>query len=92
MSILETNGNRIDEHTIQNQFNLDAGAAKTYINGQKSGVWDDDGHLTSDGHETASTGEVLVENADLFVWVSRKSYHGPVLLHAARREIFHIGC
>lgn len=83
----ETNGNRIDEQTIQNQFSLDAGAARNlYINGQKSGVWDDDGRLTSDGHETASTGEVLVrERGPLRIWVFENHTTGPVLLHAARR-------
>jgi hypothetical protein len=83
----ETNGNRLDEQTIVNQYRLPPGAARNlYINGQQSGVWDDDGRLTSDGHETSSTGEVLVkERGPLRIWVFENPTTGPVLLHAARR-------
>lgn len=83
----ETNGNRINAQMIEEQYHLSTGAARNlFINGEKSGVWDENGLLTPDGHETSSTGEVLVmERGPLRIWVFENPTTGPILLHAARR-------
>ena len=84
----QTNDNRIDQQVIQDQFRFNPGASRNlFINGQQSGVWDEDGLLTKDGHETALTGDVLVkEVGPLRIWVFENPTTGPVLLHAARRK------
>lgn len=84
----QTNDNRIDQQVIQDQFRFNPGASRNlFINGQQSRVWDEDGLLTKDGHETALTGDVLVkEVGPLRIWVFENPTTGPVLLHAARRK------
>lgn len=84
----QTNDNRINQQTIEEQFRFNPGASRNlFINGQQSGVWDTDGLLTKDGHETALTGDVLVkEVGPLRIWVFENPATGPVLLHAARRK------
>ena len=56
-----SNNNRIDiDLIIQQGFaSNQAGARNLIASGIESGVWDSNGLLTEDGHETAKTGEVL---------------------------------
>mgnify|MGYP006150497715 FL=1 len=82
----QLNENFIDANAIENQFKLSPGASRNlFINGIQSGVWDEGGILTEEGHQTALTGDVLVkEVGPLRIWSYENDVTGPVLFHAAR--------
>ena len=82
----QQNENHIDEKSIEEQFKLKPGASRNlFINGIQSGVWTKEGNLTEEGHETASTGDVLIkEVGPLRIWTYENEVTGPVLLHAGR--------
>ena len=82
----QQNENYIDEKSIEEQFKLKPGASRNlFINGNQSGVWTKEGNLTEEGHETASTGDVLIkEVGPLRIWTYKNEVTGPVLLHAGR--------
>lgn len=82
----QQNENHIDEKSIEEQFKLKPGASRNlFINGIQSGVWTKEGNLTEEGHETASTGDVLIkEVGPLRIWIYENEVTGPVLLHAGR--------
>ena len=51
-----SNGNRIEQESLMGQYNLSESAARNlFSSGVDSGVWDSDGVLSEDGHETAQT-------------------------------------
>ena len=81
-----SNGNRIEQESLKHQYNLsDSAARNLFSSGVDSGVWDSDGLLSDDGHETARTGEVLVDEVGpLRIWVFDHETTGAVLLHAER--------
>ncbi len=82
-----SNENRIDEQSLIEQgFALNqAGARNLLSSGIESGVWDGDGVLTDDGHETAQTGEVLTDEVGpIRIWTFNHETTGAVLLHAER--------
>ena len=82
-----TQSGEIDEASIREAYpQLSAGAARNlFENGILSGVWTRDGSLTDEGHETATTGEVMVREVGLLrIWVFDHPSTGPVLLHADR--------
>jgi len=81
-----SNGNRIEQESLMRQYNLSESAARNlFSSGVASGVWDSDGLLSDDGHETAQTGEILVEEVGpLRIWVFDHETTGAVLLHAER--------
>ena len=82
-----SNNNRIDQESIieQGYASNQAGARNLITSGIESGVWDSDGLLTEDGHETAKTGEVLnSEIGPLRIWTFDHETTGAVLLHADR--------
>tara|TARA_B100000925_G_scaffold193349_1_gene146327 strand:- start:1237 stop:2913 length:1677 start_codon:yes stop_codon:yes gene_type:complete len=81
-----SNGNRIDQESLMSQYNLSESAVRNlFSSGLDSGVWDLDGLLTNDGHETAKTGEVLVDEVGpLRIWVFDHETTGAILLHAER--------
>ena len=82
-----SNENRIDQESLIEQgFALNqAGARNLLSSGIESGVWDGDGVLTDDGHETAQTGEVLTDEVGpLRIWSFDHETTGAVLLHAER--------
>ncbi len=82
----QQNENYIDEKSIEEQFKIKPGASRNlFINGIQSGVWTKEGNLTEEGHETASTGDVLIkEVGPLRIWTYENEVTGPVLLHAGR--------
>lgn len=81
-----SNGNRIEQESLKDQYNLsDSAARNLFSSGVDSGVWNSDGLLSDDGHETARTGEVLVDEVGpLRIWVFDHETTGAVLLHAER--------
>lgn len=81
-----SNSNRIEQESLMGQYNLSESAARNlFSSGVGSGVWDSDGLLTDDGHQTAQTGEVLVDEVGpLRIWVFDHETTGAVLLHAER--------
>ena len=81
-----SNGNRIEQESLKDQYNLsDSAARNLFSSGIDSGVWDSDGLLSDDGHETARNGEVLVDEVGpLRIWVFDHETTGAVLLHAER--------
>ena len=81
-----SNGNRIDQESLMSQYNLSESAVRNlFSSGIDSGVWDLDGLLTNDGHETAKTGEVLVDEVGpLRIWVFDHETTGAILLHSER--------
>lgn len=81
------NENRIDEQSLIDQgfASNKAGARNLISSGIESGVWDVDGVLTDDGHETAQTGEVLTDEVGpIRIWTFDHETTGAVLLHAER--------
>ena len=88
-----SNENRIDEQSLIEQgFALNqAGARNLLSSGIESGVWDGDGVLTDDGHETAQTGEVLTDEVGpIRIWTFNHETTGAVLLHAERAGLLPI--
>lgn len=81
-----SNGNRIEQESLMGQYNLSEAAVRNlFSSGVDTGVWDSDGVLSEDGHETAQTGEVLVDEVGpLRIWVFDHETTGAVLLHAER--------
>lgn len=82
-----SNNNRIDIDLIIEQgfASNQAGARNLIASGIESGVWDSNGLLTEDGHETAKTGEVLNrEIGPLRIWTFNHATTGAILLHADR--------
>ena len=84
----QQNENYIDEKSIEEQFKIKPGASRNlFINGIQSGVWTKEGNLTEEGHETASTGDVLIKEVGaLRIWTYENEVTGPVLLHAGRQR------
>lgn len=82
-----TQSGEIDEASIREAYSqLSTGAARNlFENGVLSGVWTREGTLTDEGHEAATTGEVMVREVGLLrIWVFDHPSTGPVLLHADR--------
>lgn len=82
-----TQNGEINEVSIRDAYpQLSAGAARNlFENGILSGVWSREGSLTDEGHETATTGEVMIKEVGLLrIWVFDHLSTGPVLLHADR--------
>lgn len=82
-----TQNGEIDETSIRQAYpQVSAGAARNlFENGILSGVWTREGSLTDEGHETATTGEVMLKEVGLLrIWVFEHPSTGPVLLHADR--------
>ena len=83
----EENRGTLSKETIREEFSqLSPGAARNlFENGVVSGVWTEEGELTDEGSETASTGNVMIkEVGPLRIWVFDHPATGPVLLHADR--------
>ena len=80
------NGNQIDQDSLAKKYNLSQAAARNLItSGFESGVWDKDGNLTEEGHETAQTGEVLIDEVGpIRVWTFDHKITGSIFLHAER--------
>ena len=81
-----SNGGRIERESLMRQYKSSEAEVRNLISsGVESGVWNSDGVLTEDGHETAQTGEILVDEVGpLRIWVFDHETTGAVLLHAER--------
>ena len=82
-----SNGNHIDaEGILEIGYASNKAAATNLIKaGYHYGLWDEHGVLTSEGLETANTGEVLSDEVGpLRVWSFDHETTGTVFLHAER--------
>ena len=80
------NGGRLDTAILEEQYALSQAASRNlFTSGLESGVWDQNGMLTDAGHETAKTGEILLDEVGpLRLWTFDHETTGSVLLHAER--------
>ena len=80
------NNSQINRDYLMKKYGLSEAAARNLIiSGLESGVWDKDGNLTEEGHETAQTGEVLIDEVGpVRVWIFDHKITGTIFLHAER--------